>query len=172
MQQYHTFHLLHIHVLKRYLECATLMKEWYPLTYEIGLFMQWIIENLSYFDELKTRVNKYNTSWLVLKAWIVFIVIIDALLMVLYTLSQWVSFWFVTLSFQWIKMNRIGGPWYKRRYVYEGIKQIGQDSFTYHMTLIIAKTSLVGAKLSDKKWSPLIIHLTNNVFSQMKLCGI
>lgn len=32
----------------------------------------------------------------------------------------------------------MGGPWYKRRYVYEGIKQIGQDSF---IILLIAKFS-------------------------------
>lgn len=32
----------------------------------------------------------------------------------------------------------MGGPWYIRRYIYEGIKQIGQDSF---IILFIAKFS-------------------------------
>lgn len=32
----------------------------------------------------------------------------------------------------------MGGPWYIRRYIYEGIQQIGQDSF---IILFIAKFS-------------------------------
>lgn len=35
----------------------------------------------------------------------------------------------------------MGGSWYIRWYVYEEIKQIRQDYFTYHVTLSTAKRS-------------------------------
>lgn len=48
-------------------------------------------------------------------------------------------------------MNRIGIPWYNRRNVHvykEEIKQIGQDTFTKHVTLFIAKFSIAKENLA------------------------
>lgn len=41
-----------------------------------------------------------------------------------------------------IKMRRVGGPYNNILPVFEDIKQIVKDSFTYHVTLFIAKIFL------------------------------
>lgn len=48
-------------------------------------------------------------------------------------------------------MNQMGRPLFNREYAYEENKQIGQDSFIYHVTLLIPKISPCEGKLSNQK---------------------
>lgn len=117
-------HSIHVHRWKRTRSqnerMIPLNKEKHPL------LIQWIIKNLSWFFMVLKQ------GWCIICVFLIsvysmdryFGVIIEVWLMILYTLGpkQWISFWCVTLSFHWIKMNRMGGPSYNRRYVHEWIK--------------------------------------------------
>lgn len=114
------------------------------------------LEKKNYFDNWKTRENRNDTLWFVLIAWVVVFYwkgwrIIDDFV-------RPVTVNFVLVCCHVPSMNKneyIGwmvGPWYNSRYVY--IQQIGQDSFTYHMT------SPVEDKFSDQKYK---FHWWNNL---------
>lgn len=86
-------------------------------------------------------------------------VMIDALSIILYILYQWVLFWFAILSFQclimnrieWVDLSTVDDMYMKENY------DIGQDSFTYHVTLFVAKFSPVGGYLAIKNETRYIL---------------
>lgn len=92
-----------------------------------------LYKNYQSFDNFKTRVNKYDTSCLSVDSvdrfycndWCITDDFVHPVT------TKFILGW--TLPFQWIKMNWMGGPWYNRRYVYEGIKQIRKELTYYHI---------------------------------------
>lgn len=59
-------------------------------------------------------------------------------------------------SSNWIKMKRMGGPWYNRRF-----KQIGQDFFKYHVTLFVTGPRTPSVELNG------LYVLRSKIFSQI-----
>lgn len=113
------------------------------------LLIQRIIKNLSWFFKVLKQ------GWCIICVFLIsvysmdryFGVIIEVWLMILYTLGlkQWISFWCVTLSFHWIKMNRMGGPSYNRRY------EVNRTRLSHIKWLyFIAKFSSIREKLGNQ----------------------
>lgn len=123
------------------------LKGQYHLTYFIGpcftlIYRKSIKILLIYKLEWKKPIlpDLYETLGLFL------IVLNYALSVILWTQYQKISYYFVTLSFQWIKMNRMDGFYYRIRYVCEKNKaDNGQDSlkFIHYVILFVAKISSV-----------------------------
>lgn len=59
-------------------------------------------------------------------------------------------------SSNWIKMKRMGGPWYNRRF-----KQTGQDLFKYHVTLFVTGPRTPSVELNG------LFVLRSKIFSQI-----